>query len=108
MADLVRDLTDIGSIKTDDVAPTDAITPKAAALTLEDLVSDDNGEIVFFNDGGFESLSIETEQTVLASGQAKDHETTAGDNVSGFNFVRFDNGVTLYFEDGLDLILPDS
>ena len=108
MADLVRDLTDIGTVKTDDVAKPVAIAPQGAALTLDDLVSDDNGEIVFFNDGGFQSLSIETNSTVLSSGQAEDHKTTAGDNVSGFNFVRFDNGMTLYFEDGLDLILPES
>jgi hypothetical protein len=34
--------------------------------------------------------------------------TASGDDVSGFNYVTFDNGVTLYYPDGLDLILePD-
>jgi hypothetical protein len=31
--------------------------------------------------------------------------TASGEDVSGFNFVTFDNGVTLYYPEGLDLIL---
>jgi hypothetical protein len=74
-------------------------------LTLADLVADANREIVFFNDSGFRSLAIRTDRLVVADGQAGAHVTAAGDNVSGFQFVRFDNGLTLYFETGLHLIL---
>ncbi len=105
LADLVRDLTGVGSAD-DDHAPPPAAPSSGAALALADLVSDDNGEIVFFNDSGFRSLSIETDSAVLSRGQATDHVTAAGENVSGFNYVMFENGLTLYFEDGLDLILP--
>lgn len=110
LADLVRDLTGVGAreedspsrpVRTDD-------QPSGAALSLDDLISDDNGEIVFFNDGGYRSLSIDTEAAVLTSGQVKDHMTAAGDNVSGFNYVTFDNGLTLFFDDSLELILPQS
>jgi len=107
MADLVRDLTDLGTFETEDAVARPPTSPSGAALMLTDLVSDDNGEIVFFNDGGFQSLSIETDSAVLSSGQAKDHVTKAGDDVTGMNYVMFDNGMTLYFDDGLSLILPE-
>jgi hypothetical protein len=33
------------------------------------------------------------------------HRTATGEDVSGFKFVRFDNGLTLYFEEALHLVL---
>lgn len=74
-------------------------------LTMADLVSDDNGEIVFFNDSGFRTLGITTDASVVADGQAGRHVTASGADVSGYKFVTFDNGLTLYFERGLDLIV---
>jgi hypothetical protein len=79
--------------------------PAEVELALADLISDDNGEIVFFNDSGFHSLSLRTDAAVVAKGRAQAHVTAAGDDVSGFKFVRFDNGLTLYFEEGLHLVL---
>ena len=76
-------------------------------LALTDLISDANGEIVFFNDSGFRSLAIRTDAAVVANGRAQAHVTAAGDDVSGFKFVRFDNGLTLYFEAGLHLVLRE-
>ena len=108
LADLARDLIGI-----EDEGSTSNVSPKRDAvpeveLSLEDLVSDDNGEIVFFNDSGFRTLSIKTQSSVISDGQAKDHATMNGEDVSGFNYVTFDNGVTLYFEEGLDLNFPQS
>lgn len=74
-------------------------------LTMADLVSDDNGEIVFFNDSGLRSLGISTDAKVVADGQAGRHVTAGGADVSGYRFVTFDNGLTLYYERGVDLIL---
>ena len=74
-------------------------------LTLADLVSDGNGEIVFFNDSGFRSLAIYTEAQIVGDGRAAAHLTAAGDDVSGFNYVRFDTGLTLFFEEGLQLMV---
>lgn len=74
-------------------------------LALSDLVADANGEVVLFNDSGLRTLAIRTEATVVADGQAAKHLTASGEDVSGFKYVTFDNGVTLYFQDGLDLIL---
>lgn len=74
-------------------------------LALSDLVADANGEVVIFNDSGFRTLAIRTKAAVVADGQAAKHVTAAGDDVSGFKYVTFDNGMTLYFPESLDLIL---
>ena len=74
-------------------------------LALSDLVADANGEVVIFNDSGFRTLAIRTTAAVVADGQAQKHVTASGEDVSGFKYVTFDNGVTLYFPEGLDLIL---
>lgn len=77
-------------------------------LALTDLVGDANGEIVILNDSGFRTLAILTEASVTADGRVQKHVTASGEDVSGFNYVTFANGVTLYYPDGLDLILqPD-
>lgn len=109
LADLVRDLTGVGVTDKADAPPVmRAPAPSGVELTLADLVSDDNGEIVFFNDSGFRTLSIETDATVVSRGQTTEHHTATGENVSGFHYVTFENGLTLYFEEGLDLLLPRS
>lgn len=107
LADLVRDLTGVGATDSPDVASPVSAAPSGAELSLADLVSDDNGEIVFFNDGGFRTLSIETDAQVVSKGQATTHSTATGEDVSGFSYVTFENGLTLYFENGLDLLLPE-
>ena len=74
-------------------------------LALADLVSDTNGEVVLFNDSGFRTVAIRAETAVIADGRAQTHVTASGEDVSGFNYVTFDNGVTLYYPEGFDLIL---
>ncbi len=108
LADLARDFVGI-----EEEAPTSTQRPIPVAaseveIALDDLISDDNGEIVFFNDSGFETLSIATKSSVVSNGRASDHWTAGGEDVSGFSYVTFDNGLTLYFEEGLDLLLPQS
>ena len=78
--------------------------PAEVQLDLADLVSDGNGEVVIYNDSGFRTLAIATDAAVVASGQSGAHVTAAGDDVSGYRFVTFDNGMTLYYQEGLDLI----
>ena len=80
-------------------------TDVEAELTLSDLVGDANGEVVIFNDSGFRAVAIRTDVAVVAEGAAAKHVTASGEDVSGFKYVTFDNGVTLYFPEGLDLIL---
>ena len=85
--------------------PPEGVTAAEVELALADLVSDARGEIVFYNDSGFRSLAIRTDRVVVGEGRAGTHVTAAGEDVSGFKFVTFDNGLTLYFQAGLDLIL---
>jgi hypothetical protein len=77
-------------------------------LALSDLVGDRNGEVVFFNDSGLRRLSIATDATVVADGRTGSHRTAAGEDVSGFSFLSFDNGLTLYYQPGLDVVVRGS
>lgn len=74
-------------------------------LALADLVGDERGEVVLFNDSAFRTLALKAEVGVVANGLAARHVTAGGDNVTGFRFVTFANGVTLYYREGLDLIV---
>ncbi len=74
-------------------------------LALADLVQDSNGEIVLFNDSNLRRLALVTSASELARGQAPHHVTAAGENVTGFAYVTFDNGVTLYYEPKLELVV---
>ena len=74
-------------------------------LAMSDLVGDANGEVVFFNDSNLRRLAITTDSAVVANGRAGAHRTAAGQDVSGFRFVTFDNGLTLYYQTGLDVVL---
>jgi hypothetical protein len=74
-------------------------------LALADLVGDANGEIVVLNDSGFRTMAIRAAAAVTAEGSVQKYVTASGEDVSGFNYLTFDNGVTLYYPDGLDLIV---
>ena len=80
----------------------DVAAPAAEVeLDLADLVADANGAVVFCNDSGFRNLAIRTDSKVVANGQAEAHVTAAGEDVSGFQYLTFDNGLTLFYEEGL-------
>lgn len=92
-----------GDHREDDAGP--GAIPTDVELAMADLVADDQGEVVFFNDSGLRRLVVATHASVVADGDAGTHRTTAGDDVSGFRYVTFDNGVTLYYQPGLDLVV---
>lgn len=101
-----RDTARNGAARTGAASHAATGSPADVELTMADLVGDDNGEIVFFNDSGFRTLALETSCTLVADGRSGRHVTAGGANVTGFRYVTFDNGLTLYYEEGLDLILP--
>lgn len=74
-------------------------------LALSDLIQDRNGEVVLFNDSGLRCLGISTEVAVVAEGEAEQHRTAAGEDVSGFRYITFDNGLTLFYQPGLELMV---
>lgn len=110
LQDLVRELAGLNPPPDDAPISADEAADGRAEVELKmaDLVSDANGEIVFFNDSGFRSLGITTEASVVADGEAQAHRTADGTDVTGFFFVTFENGLTIYYQDGLDLILHTS
>jgi hypothetical protein len=86
-------------------APSDVADPGAeVVLALSDLLRDAKGEIVVYNDSGFRTLAIATEAKVVGSGQSGRHVTAAGADVSGFSYVTFDDGTTLYYPEGVELV----
>ena len=74
-------------------------------LELTDLVSDSNGEIVLFNDSHLPALAVRAASQPVAAGALGSHVTAAGDDVSGYRFVAFDNGTKLIFQESLDLVI---
>ncbi|MEZ5766176.1 MAG: hypothetical protein R3C97_16320 [Geminicoccaceae bacterium] len=74
-------------------------------LHLTDLIEDTNGEVVLFNDSHLPRLAVATDIVAVDRGEVGRHITASGDDVSGFHFIAFDNGLKLYYQDGLDLVL---
>jgi hypothetical protein len=99
-ADLLPDRDPAAAADLDREGGPDAVE---VALAMTDLVADDQGEIVLFNDSDLRRLVLTTDSAVVAEGCSGAHRTSAGEDVAGFSFVTFDNGVTLYYQPGLDL-----
>lgn len=76
-----------------------------ALLTLSDLVGDERGEVVLFNDSGLRALTLATPSRAVEHGETGRHVTAAGADVSGFRFVRFEDGLKLYYPPGVELVL---
>lgn len=75
------------------------------SLRLDDLIRDEHGEVVLFNDSGLRALALETDAPVIAQGAADPHVTASGEDVSGLRYMSFANGLTLYYQDSLDLVV---
>jgi len=72
-------------------------------LRLDDMLADGNDEIVLLADSGQGQLALATDAEVVATGTAGDHVTAAGQDVSGFAFVTFATGMTLFYPDDVEL-----
>lgn len=65
-------------------------------LPLEVLVPDEGGEVVLFDDSGLGTVVLETDRPVVERGRVGRHRTRGGEDVSGWNFLRFEGGPVLY------------
>jgi hypothetical protein len=74
-------------------------------LALSDLMQDANGEVVLFNDGNFKTLAIAADAHAVDQGLADPHVTAAGEDVSGYCYITFENGMTLYYQPALEVIV---
>jgi hypothetical protein len=70
---------------------------ETVVLHLADLVPDEQGEVVVFNDTAA-PLHVAVEGAVVASGLADPHVTSAGIDVTGMHFSMFDSGLTIYHD----------
>ena len=75
------------------------------SLELADLIQDDNGEIVLFNDSHLPAVALHTDVSPLSEGSMTIHTTAAGEDVSGYRYVAFSNGLTLFYQTDLDLFI---
>ena len=100
-----------------DIGPLDSVAGVGSAdhdddpaleLSLGDLVQDAGGEVVLYNDSGLRALGLIAETPIVGEGEAQAHVTASGDDVTGFKYVSFANGMTLYYQDGLDLVVRAS
>jgi len=82
-------------------------SPARIVLRAEDLVQDENGEIVLFNDSHVASVALETTAKLVDEGETTQHVTAAGDDVTGFHYWQFDSGLTIYVKDGVDIVLVE-
>jgi hypothetical protein len=89
-------------------APAGMAAASEVELAMSDLVADANGEIVLFNDSGLRRLAIATDAAVVGDGRSGAHRTATGQDVGGFRFLTFDNGVRLYYEAELDVVVRRS
>ena len=101
LADILDDVIDAGTSQPQDEGPASG----RVTLRLGDLMEDTNGEVVLFNDSHISHLAVATDVATVARGEAGRHVTEGGDDVTGFHFVAFGNGVRLYYQDGLDLAI---
>ena len=88
-----------------DVVMPDSSAANDVGLALSDLISDGNNEVVLVSDPSFETLKLTIDSEVLSSGVASDHVTAGGQDVTGYHYLSFESGLTLYYGDGVDLQL---
>lgn len=74
-------------------------------LPLRGLQPDANGDIVLFDEAGSTAVGVTTGEKVTISGTVHRHVTAGGVDVSGFRFLRFESGVTLYYPAETDMVI---
>ena len=73
-------------------------------LNIADLLPDNGGAVVLSGEEGA-GIELFSDVSPSASGVSARHTTDAGLDVSGYHYFSFDNGVTVYFPDDLDLLV---
>ena len=79
-------------------------TDDAMEFSLTDMVPDEHGEVVLFNDTDA-VIRISTDLPIIESGIAETHVTATGIDVTGMMYSVFEGGLTLYHDTQLDLSL---
>ncbi len=77
-------------------------------LELGDLIANDHGEVVLFNDSAVQTIVLQSSARMVSQGLSKGSQTKDGQSIEGYKYCKFDNGVTIYYPDGLELILKSA
>lgn len=67
-------------------------------LAVADLIAGSAGEVVLFNDSAIREVVLESADAPLDRGAVESHVTADGVDVSGFCYLRFPQGLTLYHD----------
>ena len=75
---------------------------QSLALDLSELLSGGTGEVVLASDA---QLSLTSTLAVTDAGFVDHHVTADGEDVSGFAYLSFESGATVYYAANADLVL---
>ncbi|MEO1017218.1 MAG: hypothetical protein AAFY56_05935 [Pseudomonadota bacterium] len=76
-------------------------------LALEDFVANAAGEVVVFNDSVVATMVLVTKASVLGQGLTEKAATVDGQPIADFRFLAFNNGVTVFYPQGLEILVQD-
>lgn len=65
-------------------------------LAVGDLIAGEAGEVVLFNDSAVREVVLESAEAPIDSGGVDTYVTSDGIDVSGFRYLRFSQGLTLF------------
>jgi hypothetical protein len=77
-------------------------------LSLDDLISDNNNEVVLVSDPSLDSIKLVADSPISGSGLMEHHVTADGQDVSGYHFLSFETGLTLFYGDGVHVVVESS
>ncbi len=65
-------------------------------VAVTDLQPGASGEVVLFNDSAFRDMVLEAPSPDYEAGVVRSHVTAEGIDVSGFRFLRFNDGLVVF------------
>jgi hypothetical protein len=77
--------------------PTD-VDDSRFRLAVDDLIAGSADEVVLFNDSAVREVVLESAEPPVDKGDVDTHVTADGVDVSGFTFLRFSDGLTLFHD----------
>ena len=67
-------------------------------LAVADLIGGTADEVVLFNDSAVREVVLESEEAPVERGDVVSHVTADGVDVSGFRYLKFPQGLTLFYD----------
>ena len=80
------------------VTDTGGATDGRFRLAVADLISGTADEVVLFNDSAVREVVLESEEPPVERGDVVSHVTADGVDVSGFRYLKFLQGPTLFYD----------